>query len=515
MNIPITHDETATTVHYSTYGVWQIMMYPDAWPNNHILNTLLTKAFILIFGSDQLVVRLPNLLSFLLYALAVFRINKVVLKKDSLFFIPASLLFIANPYLLDFFGLCRGYGMSVALCTLSASYLISGYISFNNKNIWMSLLLAVLASYANFTLLVFWVAVSILAWLYFFGLFRIKKERLLKPTLLILISGILYLALIATPIYKMQSTNQFQYWESPGFYKATVLSLIDLSLYGSHYVFAGIMNLIALLVALVLIANFIYLFNKSRKNKFRIDFIFSPVFVATILIVLTAGISYFQCKILLTPNLSGRTALFFFPLFIAAFITTLALFEKFRMNLLQILLSLFLIFICIFHLTDTMSLKSVREWWFDENTFKVIDYLKIPDKNVSLKTNWLFHPSFYFYKYTGKIPWLDLKDYDKSIDLNTDAGYYYVMEEDYITLAPRFEPVLKFDNGCWLLKKKIVINTVDDKSAYNLIVKEKMKQIYNDEKWLKLVKEKSIQRGIPLDSMVKIDAKWMIDTYKK
>jgi len=516
-NIPITHDEIQTTVYYSNFSVWQIMMYPDNWPNNHILNTILTKGFILIFGANQWVVRTPNVLSFLLYAFAIFRINKIVLKKDSLFFIPAAILFIANPYLLDFFGLCRGYGISCALCTLSISYLISGYKYLNNKNIWLAFGLSILASYANFTLLVFWVATTMLTWFYFVGLFRIKREQLLKPTLIIFISSILYLLLIATPIYKMQSSDQFQYWNSPGFYSATILSLVDLALYGTRRGFHGITDTIAILSIIILIINCIYIFIKGKKSKFEIQNICRPVFIATTIIILTAGINYLQCKILNTPNLTGRTALFFYPMFIIAFVTTLGLFEKLKIKTLKIALSVFITAICLLHLADTMSLKSVREWWYDENTFKVLNYLKTTnkDKTVSMQTNWLFNPSFYFYKYTGKAPWLDLKYYDKNIELNTDAEYYYVMEEDFITLAPKFEPVLKFDNGCWLLKKRQANDTINKQTGYDIIIKEKMKQIYKDEKWLNTVKEKAKNRGISLDSMVYLDAKWMLDSYGK
>jgi hypothetical protein len=232
--VPITHDETNTIWFYCSFNPWKIMMFPDNVPDNHILNTLLAKGSMLLFGKEQWAARLPNLLSFLLYACAIFRINKTVLKSDSIFFIPAAILFIANPYLLDFFGLCMGYGLSYALCTLSVSYLISGYSALNKKHIWTALALSILASYANFTLLVFWCATAIVVWFYFFAQYKSKQGQLRKPTLIIFISSILYAALIAVPLIKMNSTNEFQYWTSAGFYSETILPLIIHSLYGSH-----------------------------------------------------------------------------------------------------------------------------------------------------------------------------------------------------------------------------------------------------------------------------------------
>ena len=97
------------------------MMFPDNWPNNHILNTLLVKYSIALFGAHSWSVRLPNLLSFLLFAWAVYRIACLLNPRS--FWLPVTaVLFFANPYLLDFFGLSRGYGLSVALEMTAISF---------------------------------------------------------------------------------------------------------------------------------------------------------------------------------------------------------------------------------------------------------------------------------------------------------------------------------------------------------------------------------------------------------
>lgn len=513
-HVPITHDEVATTVHYANFSVWQIMMYPDTLPNNHILNTIFTKIFLLFFGNDQWVVRLPNLLSFFLYTFGVFRILKTVVKDESIFFIPAALLFIANPYLLDFFGLCRGYGMSVAFCTLAVGYLISGYVTKRSKDIYLGFILSILASYANFTLLVFWAAATILTWFFFFTLYRDRKTSLLKPTLIIFFSCLLYAALIAVPIYKIQSTNQFQYWTSIGFYNDTLLPLIDYSLYGSKFFLAPAVTIIAFLVIILLIINSIFIFIRFKDSHFQITSLFRPVFVATAIILLTAGINIIQCIILNTPNLNGRTALFFYPLFIIAFVTTLGLVSKIKSRLVKKGLSVLITVVCLFHLAQTVNLKSVREWEYDANTFKVIEYLdkERNKQNTSLETNWLFNPSFFFYKYTGKTPWLDLKDYNRYIIPNTGAEYYYVLAEDYQILKTKFEPVLKFNNGCWLLKRRQLSDTQIE-AIYNAAIKEKIQKIKIDKKWFDLIKEKARENNIPLDSMLYRDAKYMLDKF--
>ena len=67
VHLPITHDEFASSVYYPAFGVWEIMMYPDYWPNNHILNTLLVKLSESVFGIEPWSVRLPNLLAFIFF----------------------------------------------------------------------------------------------------------------------------------------------------------------------------------------------------------------------------------------------------------------------------------------------------------------------------------------------------------------------------------------------------------------------------------------------------------------
>jgi len=57
--------------------------------------------------------------------------------------------------------------------------------------------------------------------------------------------------------------------------------------------------------------------------------------------------------------------------------------------------------------------------------------------------------------------------------------------------------------------------TVDNFNGdyYEELINEKIKTIKEDDKWLKSIKEKAIKKSIPLDSMLYLDAKWMIDNY--
>jgi hypothetical protein len=192
-----------------------------------------------------------------------------------------------------------------------------------------------------------------------------------------------------------------------------------------------------------------------KRSRYNFTSLTQPLFVSTVLLLLTAGINILQNHILKTPNLHGRTALFFYPLFIISFVAFLGLWPELKARTAQKILALSFAFICIFHVADRYRLDWVRDWWHDADTLKVMEYLKTQNegKTVSLKTTWFCQFSFYYYVYTGKVPWLDLKGYDKSIEPNTTAEYYYLFSVDEKLLEPKFEPVATYGDRV-LMKRK-------------------------------------------------------------
>lgn len=452
--LPITHDEVATTVFYSHFSNWEIMMYPDEWPNNHILNTLLAKGCIAVFGPEQWAVRLPNLLSFFVYAWGVYRIVGFILTTHSRFFVPFALLFVANPYMMDFFSLCRGYGMSIALSTLSASFLITGFKSLKDKHIWMSFFLALLASYANFTLLIFWAAVSLFAALYFIIRRKETKRPFWLPWALLILTGIGYLALIYVPIQKMQSTNQFIYWTSNGFITDTLDTLIRLSCQESGMLRPLI--LVAYAGLLLIVASWFYVLIRWKKTKFDLRIWREPIAVAPWLLLLTVLINITQNMVMGTPNLFGRTALFFYPMYMTALVSTYPIVHPLiKARWMRIAGVAGIVFLTTLHFVRASNTHLFREWFYDGYTFDVLAHIRKEHRSepVSIETNWLFNPSFSFYRETGKLQDIQLGWYNKEIDTATTAEYYYVRIEDVPLLEHKFEIVRKWDDNILMRRK--------------------------------------------------------------
>lgn len=90
-------------------GLWE----GDLRANNHWLNTFLMKVTKAVFGPWEWSLRLPNILSFVLYGLGVFGLLKRA--KSDLVFYGATAILLFQPIYLEFFALARGYAMGVGL----------------------------------------------------------------------------------------------------------------------------------------------------------------------------------------------------------------------------------------------------------------------------------------------------------------------------------------------------------------------------------------------------------------
>ena len=119
LKMPITIDEALTFLAHLRAS-WPAMLSPAhmrvGMPANHLLNSVLARVSASLFGPPELALRLPNVLAFALYLVFGWRTLRR-LASPALALAAFPLLF-ANPYVLDFFSLCRGYGLSLAFLAL-------------------------------------------------------------------------------------------------------------------------------------------------------------------------------------------------------------------------------------------------------------------------------------------------------------------------------------------------------------------------------------------------------------
>ncbi|MFI5180302.1 MAG: hypothetical protein ACHQPI_02800 [Thermoanaerobaculia bacterium] len=124
IRIPIVHDEAITHLLFVA-GRWAGSLDPRApFPeNNHYLNSVLSAAAWKTFGGRELSLRLPSLLAYVLFLASTARLS--LRQTRGPLIVAAFLLLNANPFVMEFFSLSRGYGLGLAFLAAGVSLLVS------------------------------------------------------------------------------------------------------------------------------------------------------------------------------------------------------------------------------------------------------------------------------------------------------------------------------------------------------------------------------------------------------
>ena len=189
--------------------------YVDA--NNHFLNSFLGGAFIRLFQSDHiLITRLPNLLALLIFGISAISLKQYI--RSPLVHISLTIALLFSPYLIEFFSLARGYGLSWAFLLAGISLQISYYKKPSLLTLVACGLSLLFAAFANLALIV----VSAFGML----LFLIKGIR--KPLhLLVTLAFLSVLAYLINYSFNLQDIGKLYLGEFDGFLETTLLPLLE------------------------------------------------------------------------------------------------------------------------------------------------------------------------------------------------------------------------------------------------------------------------------------------------
>lgn len=149
-------DEIWSTMTYvKAQSLWDVVSSLGYYFNNHILYSLLARAFIAVLGESELVARLPAVLMGLLAIVVVFHCGKAFLGVSA--GCLAALLLAFSAFHIDHSSEARGYSGLVLFSLLSSYYFIKG-LKENRYTSWLAyVLFTVLGFYAH----IFMVAVSV------------------------------------------------------------------------------------------------------------------------------------------------------------------------------------------------------------------------------------------------------------------------------------------------------------------------------------------------------------------
>lgn len=275
--VQVTTDEAYTLTILTKETVWNLVSYESSYTNNHILNSLLCKLSFSVFGMDQMAGRLPNILSFVLYFWFVWQFSRRFFA-DNFVGLMFVCVMLGNPYMIEFFSLARGYGMSFALMMVSIYYAARYTLEDVKRALPISLLFAILSVYAQFALLHFFLGLNILIFSYEVHKY-IKSPKKETRNAQILrgvgtqVLGVLVLGiLVYAPFKAILKDNQISYYGSKNIWDDSIVSLISRSLYGQGYFAADTVIVFKnLMVGLFVfsILNFIYKTRYTKENLIK------------------------------------------------------------------------------------------------------------------------------------------------------------------------------------------------------------------------------------------------------
>jgi hypothetical protein len=327
--------------------------------NNHWLNTGIMFVSSKVFGDSELSLRSSALIGFLFYGWFVYLIlRKEVWWKAILGFT----LLVLNPYLLDFFSLARGYGLSLGLAMGGIYYLLKfdKEESFENqlKNFRRALVFVCIATLANLILfnLVF---VFLIFFFFQFGLnYLAQKDWWTKDRIIKVISVfavvVVFLSVCAAWLLFLKKRNELYFGGETGFIKDTLTVMIHRSIYASYYGEEFWQILRDVLVGSFFVG-LLYVVLRREDNQFSRSFY---LLASMILVVLM------QFVLLDSRLPQERTSLIFIVLLLMSvyFFVSQEVKWSWLSNTRIFAVALPLVFFLSFHFYQNINFWSCREW---------------------------------------------------------------------------------------------------------------------------------------------------------
>lgn len=301
INVPFAHDEVATFYYYiQSEQFLPFLSHVDA--NGHFLNSLLGWISFKLFGSSVIALRLPCLFAFLVLGYAVYKHCQTL--NNTLAKLVLTTAFVLSFNIINFYSLCRGYGLSISFLVLSLyyffNYLKNSKFSYAVKFV----LFGQIALCANLTLVfTLLIATGIMM------LFQIKSKQLfsIKNLLLLAVNFGLVFFWVKYAFYLQENGALYYGSGDHSYWKTTFESLLD-TVFIKHI---AIHLVVVLSFAVLLVFWCIQLF------KHKLKFLTGSTFGLCFFMLISLIAAFYFLKLFFHVNYpEDRTGLFFYILFI-------------------------------------------------------------------------------------------------------------------------------------------------------------------------------------------------------
>ncbi len=303
--VPIVHDEAATFFHYIHKG--SFLPWLAHWDaNNHVINSGLSSFFFGLFGKSLLVIRLANLLAFIPFAWFSWKLSCRL--NDRLLRYLCFTALVSARFVLEFFALSRGYGLSMAFL-LGAVWQLSIYFENNTpRHLIIGLGLMSAAVWANLSLINSFSL--IFALVVVDGLINGKWRNLSQNQYIgIVFSGLIPYVLALLFAFDLKERGALYYGALDGIIPVTVDSLLKFQFVAANS-FTRVL-LITLFFSIIAVVLWGWLRKKPKTVNLHLLLVVLLLgnFIGALLLARLLGVNY--------PE--DRAAIYFIPLLILAF----------------------------------------------------------------------------------------------------------------------------------------------------------------------------------------------------
>lgn len=455
--VGVTYDEAWTITQFVPSKLSDIICFTVPIANNHIVNTLLIK-FLFLFGNESVfIARLPNVLALILFIYFSARITREYI--GGWIGLGTFLLVLANPFVLDFFGLARGYGLSLSFQVAAIYYFIRFFNSPKRKTVFSTLIFAALSVLSNFTLLNFFLAIVLL--LYFVPLVTKRFDLLKKIWIPSLVISLIVVAIIYEPLRKLKASGNLYYGGNHDFYTDTLQSLSKYTLYTMEQTLA---STVALNIFLILLVGFLIV--SYTTSKFRID---TPKNLIGMLFFACFASTVLQHYLFDNLYLVDRTALLFIPLLL--FLFGFSIQESLKYRISKWAMSMVVLGFSLNFLQQANFYRTVT-WYFEANALTILETVNNIGEKQSRKVRfdfgWPFRSSFSYYLERKEYPYI------QSVYGSTEAGYAKDSVEYYVYLNSFIDNIdyVKEKDLILKQKKEKILTLQEGKVHLYKIVKE-------------------------------------------
>jgi hypothetical protein len=457
--LSITWDEAANYLEFTRKGLLSpfYFPFPHFGANNHFLNSWLTFVTTRIFGAGEFSLRVPVLGAYLLFLYFTARLSAEL--SPPVLGVSSFVVLNANPYLLDFFSLARGYGLAYAMLAGSLWYLYC-YLQSQLRTRYgvMSIALAMLAVTAHLTTVHFLIA--LLAVMVFAAMLLAPPATPLarrvihglRANAISVLAVAVFLMPTLLVIRRLRKAGAFFYGGGTSFWKDTMASVFERSLYERPDL--AVLGLSAeasrwrlsyalAALAVVTVGVALVVSVKALRGRREPGQLYLPALV--LLLGWCSLASIVQHHLLGVPYLTGRTAFYLLILFTFLLVTLAGQFGPrqkwgpYSLALLALLVGL--------HTARCLNLRYVLEWKAGADVKQMVSDLgalrdETPAEkfNTDVGVNLDLETPVNYYRAVARLTWLNVADRRAKLhplndfDLLTEADWQVVNADSFAVL---------------------------------------------------------------------------------